>query len=230
MTDKPKNNRKKPAKRRGRKKRAFRWSTVLIPLTLVMVLAIALHWSYLMVHVRYFFWAAPADVPAASQTESDTAASRPILVTPDTLWIPKLDLEAPIVYVTERNEPAYQAALKRGVGHFPGTAIPGRVGNVYIFGHSSDYSWADGDYKTVFALLPQLDIGDRITASDRQGRAFDYVVTETKVVAPKDLSVLQAPDSQKRMLTLQTSYPLGTALRRYLVIAELASDKQQESD
>jgi sortase A len=142
---------------------------------------------------------------------------------PDRLVIASLGIEAPIVYVNEKNETVYQNALKNGVVHYPDTALPGQPGNVYIFGHSSDYVWSMGEYKTVFALLPQIDMGADIQVSNSQGEIFHYSVIETKVVGPRDLSVLDQFNREKSVLTLQTSYPLGTALQRYIVVAELQS-------
>lgn len=143
---------------------------------------------------------------------------------PDTLLLPSLGIAAPLQYVAHADERAFQEALQRGVVHYPGTALPGRPGNAYYFGHSSDYAWTAGEYKTVFALLPQIARGDEIVVSDAAGTPFRYHVVEKKVVSPKDLSVLDQGDGGTPLLTLQTSYPLGTALRRYIVVAELAAD------
>src|SRR5438093_1507422 len=82
-----------------------------------------------------------------------------VLGTPNLLEISSLGIKAPVVYVDQANETAFQAALKDGVVHYPGTALPGQPGNVYIFGHSSDYFWSNGHYKTIFASLPQIKKG-----------------------------------------------------------------------
>ena len=140
---------------------------------------------------------------------------------PHHLSIPVLGIEAPIIYIDDKNETAYQSALKNGVVHYPGTALPGETGNVYIFGHSSDYVWSDGDYKTIFAKLPQIEMGTDIVVTDAGGNFFHYSVIETKVVGPRDMTVLDQGDGSRSLLTIQTSYPLGTALQRYIVVAEL---------
>lgn len=139
----------------------------------------------------------------------------------DVLQIPSLGIVAPIQYVTEQTEAVYQAALQQGVVHFPGTALPGALGNVYIFGHSSDYLWSPGEYKTIFARLPEIAVDADIFVTDHEGQRYWYQVTETKVVNPKDLSVLDQNQYQDSRLTLQTSYPLGTALQRFIVVAKL---------
>lgn len=140
---------------------------------------------------------------------------------PDTLTVPSLKITAPIVYINEANEPTFQKALQSGVVHYPGTANPGEGGNCYIFGHSSDYIWSKGNYKTVLALLPQIEIGDEVVVSNSKGEQFTYAVTQSFVASPKDVHLLDQGDKTKKILTLQTSYPLGTALKRWIVQAEI---------
>lgn len=140
---------------------------------------------------------------------------------PDTLVIDSLGIKAPVLYVDQVNEDRFQETLQRGVVHYPGTAKPGEPGNVYIFGHSSDNAWAKGKYKTVLALLPRIEIGAKIHLSNAAGEKFIYEVKEKRVVEKDDFSVLSQGGKQKKLLTLQTSYPVGTSLQRYVVIAEL---------
>jgi LPXTG-site transpeptidase (sortase) family protein len=140
------------------------------------------------------------------------------------LTIPTLGIQAPLVYMEGTTEEAFQEALQSGVVHYPGTAEPGQSGNAYYFGHSSDYPWGKGEYKTVFALLPSIKVGDKIAVTNKEGGIFEYVVQETKVVSPDDLSVLSQETDGKKLLSLQTSYPVGTALKRFIVIAELIAE------
>lgn len=141
--------------------------------------------------------------------------------TPNQLQIPSLDITAPIVHITGTDENAFQAGLINGVVLYPGTAEVGTVGNSYIFGHSSDFAFSKGHYKTVFALLPKIELGAEIIVTDGQGNQFKYKVTDKKVVEKTDLSVLSQDTAGKKILSLQTSWPVGTALKRYLVRAEL---------
>jgi sortase A len=139
---------------------------------------------------------------------------------PSMLEISSLNIRVPVQYAAEASEAAFQKALEDGVAHYPGTALPGSLGNVYIFGHSSDFVWSKGKFKTAFALLPHINIGDTIIISDAEGKLYTYKVSKKFIVNPGDLSVLNG-ESGKSLLTLQTSYPLGTALQRYIVVAEL---------
>ncbi len=155
------------------------------------------------------------------QNQPAVEASEKIYMEPNTLVIEDLGIEAPVVYVEEKSEKTYQAALQNGVVHYPGTAKPGEAGNVYIFGHSSDYLWSRGNYKTVFALLPRVEIGALVNLSNEEGEIFTYTITDKFVASPKDTQLLSQDTGGKKILTLQTSYPIGTALKRYIVIAEL---------
>lgn len=140
---------------------------------------------------------------------------------PNTVFIDSVRIKAPIVYVEENSEEVFQRALQNGVVHYPGTALPGEYGNAYIFGHSSDLAWAKGSYKTVFALLPKVKVGEEIKITNRRGELFTYTVTQTFVAKPTDVYLLEQGDRKTKKLTLQTSYPLGTALKRWIVVAEM---------
>lgn len=141
---------------------------------------------------------------------------------PNMVYIPDVNIEAPIIYISqeENNEEGYQAALTKGVVHYPGTAKPGEYGNIYIFGHSSDYFWKEGNYKEIFKPLVDIPLGTMIKITDEEGKLYYYKIIETKIVGPEETSVLDQ-DYDKQILTLQTSWPIGTALKRYLAIAEL---------
>ncbi len=153
--------------------------------------------------------------------EQKVAAITPAAAKPDMLSIPSLNISAPVIYIDKTGEKAYVPALAKGVVHYPGTALPGAFGNDYIFGHSSDLPWSNGNYKTIFAPLPQIAIGDKIFLTDHEGQVFTYTVFETKIVTPNDLSVLGQFDNKQKLLSLQTSYPLGTALKRFIVLARI---------
>ncbi len=134
--------------------------------------------------------------------------------------IKSLGIKAPIIYPVEASETVYQEALKNGVAHFPGTAQPGELGNCYIFGHSSDYLLSKGKYKNIFALLPKIKIGEEIIISDSEREKHIYIVLASRKISHDDVSVLDQQNYKKKLLTLQTSYPLGTALARWVAIAE----------
>lgn len=175
---------------------------------------LVLNFNFFIEQVRFLF---------AKPTTVQTSSNSP-LSTPNFLEVPSLNISTPLIYVSETSEEAFQKALEDGVVHYPETANPGENGNAYFFGHSSDYIWSKGNYKSVFALLPKIQIGDKIRITNQKGEQFSYTVTKTFVVTPEDLSVLDQYGNQKKILSLQTSYPVGTALKRYIVQAEISTD------
>ncbi len=196
----------------------YTWQKILVAIGIVTVLFVAVDFDFFWKNFQYLTGSLPHSAPAAVQITSHGTTTKPSI-----LEIPGLNIFAPIVYIDQLGEPAFQAALKNGVVHYPKTAKPGTFGNCYIFGHSSDYVWSDGKFKNVFALLPKIKKGDEILVSDEQGVQYTYVVFDTKIVGNNEIKYVDQGDMTKKILTVQTSYPVGTALRRFLAIAELTS-------
>ena len=136
------------------------------------------------------------------------------------LYIPRLGIGAPIMYLDEVNEDVLRNELLQGVGHYPDTALPGQLGNSFIFGHSSYYWWSNSPYASIFANLESVQVGDYIVASYNH-QVFVYQVMETKVVSPTEMSVLD--QGRDYRLSLMTCTPLGTNLNRFVVVAQLVS-------
>jgi LPXTG-site transpeptidase (sortase) family protein len=131
-----------------------------------------------------------------------------------TLVIPKIGATAPIIFVNTYDEAVIQNSLKGGVVHYYQTAEPGKVGNSFITGHSSNYWWEKGDYNYIFANLEKLAVGDQAKIY-YNGNKFLYQVTDIKIVEPTDLSVLE--QTSKPTLTLMTCTPPGTSWKRLIV-------------
>ena len=136
------------------------------------------------------------------------------------LVIPKIGVDAPIVFMESVSTKDVLEAIKEGVAHYAGTAMPGRIGNMFITGHSSFYWWNGGKYNQVFALLERLQGNDLIYVY-HEGGEYVYRMTGSIVVKPTQIEVL-APTS-KPTLSLMTCVPIGTNLNRLIVKAELLS-------
>lgn len=158
---------------------------------------------------------------ADSQNKSATEAILAPTQDPRVL-IPKLGVNAPVVFDEKTMDSAHeQLALRRGTLHYYGTANPGQTGTTTIFGHSSGYSWAKGDYKFIFTNLDKLANGDQIIAY-YEGHQYIYTVTGRKVVNPDDLSILDQ-DTKNHKLQLVTCTPVGSDKQRLVIIAEQTS-------
>jgi LPXTG-site transpeptidase (sortase) family protein len=143
------------------------------------------------------------------------------LETNGVLSIPKLSLQIPIVWT---KDPAnFTEDLKMGAVHYPGTALPGETGTVYVAAHSSDYLWNNHPYTQVFSKLNFLEAGDDIfvdiTGQDGKVYNYRYVVTEENIYKPDDQA--QFIDNSRAKLNLSTCWPIGTQRDRYVVSAIL---------
>ena len=140
--------------------------------------------------------------------------------------IPKIGKNIPLVDVGLNEgfdfnhiENIFMKELEKGIVRYPGTARPGENGNAFIFGHSSNYPWMQGEYNSVFALLDELTFGDEIIVYYNQ-KKFTYVIQEKKIVKPGNVKILDR-DPEKKELSLMTCWPVGTTLNRLIVFAEL---------
>jgi sortase A len=101
--------------------------------------------------------------------------------------------------------------LTRGVGHIPGTALPGGSGNVGLAGHRD----------TFFRALKRIRLGDDILVTTLQG-CYRYRVVSSEIVSPDETRVLSA--SAIPSITLITCYPfrfIGSAPKRFVVHASI---------
>ncbi len=155
---------------------------------------------------------------SAIQDVADLLDQREVVSAQDTILIPKLNLDAPLVYPTESTNDAILTAIKAGVAHYPNTALPGRVGNVFLTGHSSYYWWNGGKYNQVFATLDKLTPGDLVYIY-YQGGKYIYRVSRSFIVNPDQVDILNPTTGPT--LSLMTCTPIGTSLRRLVVTADL---------
>lgn len=106
--------------------------------------------------------------------------------------------------------------LARAVGHIPGTASPGDLGNVGFAGHRD----------TFFRALERIRRGDEIEVTTVHGE-YRYRVVSSEIVGPEETRVLSPSEGQS--ITLVTCYPfhyLGSAPKRFIVHADIIHANQ----
>jgi sortase A len=160
---------------------------------------------------------------SASERFGDTPHSHPVLAPELTFEAPEAALPTP----SRDGSPISRIEIPRlgvsvvvvegvrardlllGVGHIPGTAFPGELGNIGIAGHRD----------TFFRKLGQIRDQDAIILTTLRG-SFQYLVESIQIVDPTDIRALQPSD--KPILTLVTCYPfsyVGPAPERFIVRA-----------
>lgn len=220
----------------------------LVSIFVFMVIYVVLNWSALQANLVHYWnvWRGfespleelvakkelePEKLPIASRGAASEQKIPPLnleIYPPEMrLIVPRINQNVPVIGVKNENliarewgelEADIQKALRNGVIHYPGTALPGDNGNVVITGHSSYYAWDSGRFKDVFALLHDVRVGDRIVIYFNQ-KKFVYEIANKKVVLPQDVDVLQP--TRQEQLTLITCTPIGTNLKRLILEGKL---------
>ncbi len=108
--------------------------------------------------------------------------------------IEALELKYPIVEGADSKQLAY------GIGHIPGTAAIGSIGNCVLAGHRGSR------YGTYFKYLGRLSAGDTVKVMDKEGNVYLYEVVSWEVVGPYDNSVkAQGIETELTLLTCENS-------------------------
>ncbi len=137
------------------------------------------------------------------------------------LRIPRLgsDFSVPVVQGID------DRSLKKGVGHYPETALPGAVGNFAVAGHRA----TNGE---PFRNLDLVRPGDPLVVETAQ-TWYVYRVSETKIVEPTRVSVLlPVPEepgvaASQALITLTTCHPRWASYQRLIVHGELVETLQK---
>ncbi len=150
---------------------------------------------------------------------SGASTSNLDLETSGKLSIPKLNLQVPLIW--SKDVSSFDADLTKGVIHYPGTALPGENGIMYVSGHSSDYIWKRNPFHRVFAKLNYLTPGDDVFVDvyGKDGKIYNfrYQVQSTKTYKADDQ--IQFIDTSGSKLNLSTCWPIGTQKDRLVVTA-----------
>jgi sortase A len=153
-------------------------------------------------------WNAPTVGPSAAP--SGPAAPGKNLV--GRLYIPKFDKEWVVVNGVRPQD------IRYAPGHYPDTALPGKVGNFSVAGHR---------IRKIFWRLDELRDGDVIGVETRENW-YIYRVTSKQVVLPDAVEVVAPVPGKPRakptkaMLTLTTCNPKFNNYERLIIHAQLA--------
>jgi len=125
------------------------------------------------------------------------------------LVIPRMGVDSAIL------ESDSEDILWQGIWRMPVASTPDQGGNTVITAHR--YLYRPPNPKT-FYLIDKMVIGDIITVY-WEGKKYEYRVSETKIVEPSEISILNnTPNAQ---LTIFSCTPLFTSKQRLVVIADL---------
>ena len=117
-------------------------------------------------------------------------------------------IEIPKIGVTKSfYEGITLTTLNKGPGHWPGTAMPGKQGNVVVAGHRVSHD-------KPFRNLDKLVEGDDVILTTGDGR-FVYKVTGVEIVTPDALWIVDQTTDYTG--TLFACHPPGSTRERIVV-------------
>jgi sortase A len=167
--------------------------------------------------------ASPTTLPATSTTRKPHKKPTPVLTKPEappadpyantpiiqigSLEIPKIGELTPIF------EGITLTVIDHGPGHWPGSALPGQIGNTVFPGHRVTHSHP-------FLDLDLLVPGDQIVFH-MTGYDYVYKVTGTQIVYPTDLYIIDPTPTAT--VTLVACHPKHSAAQRIVVKGKLVA-------
>lgn len=119
--------------------------------------------------------------------------------------IPKLGIDAPM------REGVDMTTLDLGPGYWPGSAQPGRNGNLVVAGHRTSHT-------KPFRYIDQLDSGDEVLF-DVDGVQYRYVMSGHEIVTPDRVDIINPTSTPTA--TLFACHPPGSTRYRYVVRLDL---------
>lgn len=141
------------------------------------------------------------------------------LATFATLYVPRFDKD----YARTVSEGVDKRTVLdvKGIGHYPGTAMPGAVGNFSIAGHRTTFG-------KPFNEIDKLKPGDPVIVQTKDGwyvyKVTGHVVTgwrNGEQVAPVPGDTTGAEKPTERLITLTSCHPIWQPIHRYVVHGEL---------
>ena len=119
--------------------------------------------------------------------------------------IPAINIDAAAVEGTDWE------SLKKGVGHYLGSANPGERGNLVLAAHNDVFG-------EIFRDLDQLKPGDEVIVYTADQR-YRYLITETRIVEPTAVEVMDP--TREPTVTLISCYPYLVDTQRIVVFGQL---------
>jgi len=182
------------------------------------------------VHAMHRLWTQP---PAASAPPVSAPAPRdavvpvaappaPVLHNGDDvaiLHIPRLGSGA-----TDAGIPVLEGVgldiLNKATGHYPGTALPGQIGNFAVAGHRKTHG-------EPFRHLDELRAGDLVYVETAQAWYTYRIDADPVIVQPTDVGVVDPVPGQpgvlptRSLITLTTCNPWWSSTQRMIVTGQL---------
>ncbi len=164
-------------------------------------------------YLLYLLYSAPSGAVNDTRTQQAFVAARPVVSSTDTLYIPKINVEAPV------RTGDVSALANGGIWHrAPENGSPEKGGNFVLAGHRYVFSLTPDHVKqqSVLYNLDRLQIGDTFFV-DYKNKRYHYTVNKTLEVKPHATYIEQKTAEPR--LTLYSCTLQGANDGRIVVIA-----------
>lgn len=168
--------------------------------------------------------AAPESATASAEAAVPQPVTAPAVGKPFALmYIPRLRDSvwgSPVVEGVGLDE------LAKGVGHYPGTAMPGQIGNFATAAHRATHG-------ELFKDFDRLKKGDRVIVETKYGW-YVYELDVDKIIAPTDTWVIEPvpgqPDTEpsEALITLTTCNPRWASTERWAWWGYLVEERTRD--
>jgi LPXTG-site transpeptidase (sortase) family protein len=135
---------------------------------------------------------------------------------PDRIIIEKIGINTKVVKPQSVNVATLDEALRAGSVYYPGSGTIEK-GNIFIFGHSTNWPVVQNPAYKTFNGLDKLKSGDEIIV-EAENKEFSYKVKSVELVDAEN--ALVEFDNSGQILTLSTCNTFGEKQERWVVVAE----------
>ena len=133
--------------------------------------------------------------------------------------IPKLNIEAPIIFTENSDSENLEKMLDKGVTHFPLSVLPLEKGTTIFLGHSAPAGWPKIKHDWVFSDVAELEKGDEILIYF-DNKKITYYVTNKIFLEKGEKIPEQGLTNFQNTLVLISCWPPGKDSKRIAIISE----------
>jgi len=139
----------------------------------------------------------------------------------NSISIPKIRIEAPLVFLDTSEKQDFKKALDKGVVHYPESELPNKEGTTIFLGHSAPLGWPKIRYDWVFSNLNQLETRDLVYIIFNNCQ-YDYrVLGKYFLDKGEELPEDNLSRENGSNLILISCWPPGQDHRRIAILAEI---------
>jgi len=163
----------------------------------------------------------PNHTADTAKANTDSAKVKYINSTKNNLLeIPKLGISVDIIFSQSTDSSLIMKDLDKGVVYYPGSVMPGQVGQIVILGHSAPPNWPKIKNAWAFSQLDNLAPGDKILVYIDY-KQYTYTVKQKNILnRGQDITPLSLIQGGN-YLALVSCWPPGKDLQRINVQAQV---------